>query len=195
MIENTHKAITDYAEAYKGALAIKKQALDYIETNYKEGSEVYKNSVKKAEEVMNESLKPMKDMCIKKAIADLDDARKAITKAVTVEPSPEVIGFLPIVKEGKMSERELQMFVEKFKGNYMNDKILSDAMGKYFKTVEGVMDDVDKLEKDVRKYFDTYGGEGTLNISYHNALMMKGSSVEAVQATVNEFLSKYSGKE
>lgn len=191
MIKNTHKAIKDYAEAYKQANAVHNQAVTYIKANYKEGSEVYKSAMKTATDTLNNAITPMKDMCVQKVRSDFEDVRKAITNAVTVAPSAELLGILPMIKEGKMNNTELQMFIDKFRGNYMDAKLLSDAMGEQFMTVESIMEDLDRLEARVNKYFNDYAGEPMERISYNSAMMLNGSPIEAVDSLTDDFLTAY----
>lgn len=195
MIKNTRKAITDYTEAYKQAKDVHKQAVKYIKANYKEGSEVYKSAMKSAKETFEKALTPMKDMCREQVKNDFDEARKAISKAVAVLPSDKVLGILPMIESGKMTETEIQMFMEEFKGNYMDVKLLHDAMGEHFTTVENIMDKLEMLEDASNEYIDTFVGESLAYMSDNNANLSRGSYIEDLDSLTDDFINTYSSQE
>ena len=59
MIKNTHTSVTDYAEAYRQAKLVHNQAVTYIKSNYKEGSELYKSAMKTASDTLHDAVLPM----------------------------------------------------------------------------------------------------------------------------------------
>lgn len=195
MIKNTHQAVKDYAEALKQAQTVHKQAVAHIKANYVEGSELYNSAMQTAKTTLTNATTPMKDLCVQKVKKDFEDVRTAVRKAVAVTPSAELLGILPLIRDGKMKEAEIQMFLESFKGNYMDMKLLKDAMNEPFTTVENVVEELNQLEATVTEYFDTYSGESMDRISYRNAMMLNGSQIEAVDSLTDSFLSLYAGKE
>lgn len=195
MIKNTHQAVKDYAEALKQAQTVHRQAVAHIKANYVEGSELYKSAMQTAKTTLTNATTQMKDLCVQKVKKDFEDVRTAVRKAVAVTPSAELLGILPLIKDGKMKEAELQMFLESFKGNYMDMKLLKDAMNEPFTTVENVVEELNRLEASVTEYFDTYAGESMESISYRNAMMLNGSQIDAVDSLTDSFLSLYAGKE
>lgn len=195
MIKNTRKAITDYTEAYTQAKDVYIQAVKYIKANYKNGSEVYKSAMKSAKETFEKALTPMRDICKEKVQKDFNEVRKAISKAVAVLPSDKVLGILPMIKSGKITETETQMFLEEFKGNYMDVKLLNDAMGKHFKTVESIMDELEMIENATNEYIDTFAGETLANMSDNNIMLLKGSYIEDVDSLTDDFVNMYSSQE
>ena len=192
MIKKTRKAVADYAEAYKQANQVYKQVIQHIKANYKEGSDLYKQAMKTAENTLNEGVAGIKKDCEKQVDADFEEVRKAIRKAVATAPSTEVLAILPMIREGKLNETELQMFLGEGHRNYMDCKMLYDAMGKPFTTVEELMERVDTLEAGVKEYFRTYTGEGMDRISYRNALVLNGSMIDSIDSLTDEFVSAYS---
>ena len=194
MIKNVHKAVTDYAAAYKQATKIYKQAEKHIKANYKEDSDLYKSAMKTAKNTLNEAVTPIKDNCVAQVQKDFDEARKAIGKAVVEPYSSDMISILPMIKEGKLDDVELQIIMDQHKGNYMDMKLIHDAMGKPFTTVKEVMERLDSLEAGVIKYFRSYKGEEMDRVSYENALMMNGSVIGSVNTLTDDFLSAYAGQ-
>ena len=207
MIKNVHKAVTDYAEAYRQADQVYKQAVKHIKDNYKEGTILYDSAMKTAKNTLNEAIKPIKNTCVKQVQADFEEVRKAIRKAVTTPPSPETLGLLPMIKEGKLNETEMQMILGNAHRNYMDQKLLYDAMGKQFTTVEGVMEDLDALEDVLTKYFENYyaGTSQELNIPIRNIegrtyteggymarLLQHGDWINRIDTLTDEFVSAYS---
>ena len=192
MIKNTHRVVKDYAEAYRQAKQVYKQAIKHIKANYKEGSELYKSAMKTAEKTLNEAIKPIKNTCMRQVQEDFEEVRKAIRKAVTTPPSADVLTLLPMIREGKLTDSELQMLLTNAKGNYMDQKFLHDAMGKQFTTVEELMEGIDRLEARLNGYFDSYAGEEMDRISYSNALMLNGSMIDSIDTLTDEFVSAYS---
>lgn len=195
MIKNTRKAITDYTEAYTQAKDVHVQAVKYIKANYKDGSEVYKSATKSAKETFKKALTPMKDICKEKVQKDFNEVRKAISKAVAVLPSDKVLGILPMIESGKMTETEIQMFLEEFKGNYMDVKLLNEAMGKHFKTVESIMDELEMIENATNEYIDTFAGENLASMSDNNVMLLKGSYIEDLDSLTDDFINMYSSQE
>ena len=195
MIKNTHKAITDYAEAYRQAKDVHKQAFKYIKDNYKEGSEMFKSAKKTADDTLLKAVTPMKDICMDSFKQDFEQVRKQIQQIVTVAPSSELLGILPMIQAGKLNEAELQMFTDKFKGNYMDAKLLADATGQEFTTVENIMEEIDNLEEGVQKYFDTFTGESLAYASNNNANLLHGGCIEAVDNLTDEFIKAYAVQE
>ena len=191
MIKNTHKALMDYAEAYKQANDVYKQAVAHIKANYKEGSELYRSAMKTANETRNNAVTPMKDMCRDVVKQDFAKVREAVQKAVTVAPTSELLAILPMVQAGKLNEAELQMFVDRYKGNYMDSKLLADAMGEHFTTVESILNDLEALEAPVNKFFDNYGNETDAGEEYMSRLMQKGTWIEEVDALTDDFVTTY----
>lgn len=191
MIKNVHKAVKEYAEAYKQANKVFQQVSGHIKANYKEGSDLYKSAMKTAKNTLNEAVTPIKDSCVKQVQKDFDEARKAIGKAVVSSPSAEVLAILPMIREGKLDEAELQIVLGNVKGNYMDMKLIHDAMGKPFTTVKELMERINTLEAGVMKYFNSYTGEGMDRISYSDALVLNGSMIDSVDSLTDEFVSAY----
>ena len=192
MIKNTHRVVKDYAEAYRQANQVYKQALKHIKANYKEGSDLYVSAMKTAEKTLKEAIKPIKNTCMKQVQADFEEVRKAIRKAVTTPPSADILTLLPMIREGKLTDSELQMILANAHGNYMDQKFLHDAMGKQFTTVEELMERIDRLEASLNGYFDSFAGEEMDRISYSNALILNGSVIDTVDTLTDDFVSAYS---
>lgn len=191
MIKNTHKVVTDYAEAYGQAHSVYNQAVKHIRTNYKEGGELYTSAMKTAQDTLTTALKPMQDTFKETVKNDFDEVRKAIRKAVAVSPSADVIGILPLIREGKLNSTEIQIILEAHKGNYMDSKMIHDAMGEHFTTVESVMGDLDSIEQKLNTYFKTYAGETLDRMSYNNALILNGSIIGELDTLTDDFLNTY----
>lgn len=191
MIKNVHKAVTDYAEAYRQADQVYKQAVKHIKDNYKEGTELYNSAMKTAKNTLNEAIKPIKNTCVKQVQADFEEVRKAIRKAVTTPVSADIQTLLPMIREGKLTDTELQMILGDTHRNYMDQKFLHDAMGKQFTTVEELMGRIDGLEAGLKGYFESFAGEGMDRISYSNALILNGSMINSVDTLTDEFVSAY----
>lgn len=191
MIKNTRKAIADYAEAHKQAKQVYKQVIQHIKANYITDSDLYNQAMKTAKNTLNEAVTPIKNSCLKQVETDFEEVRKAIRKGVATPPSAEVLAILPMIKEGKLNETELQMFLGEGHRNYMDCKMLHDAMGKPFTTVEDLMERIDELEASVKDYFNSYSGEEMDRISYKNALVLNGSIIDSVDSLTDEFVSAY----
>lgn len=194
-MKNTNRAIKEYSEAVKQAESIYNQAVKHIEGNYIKGSSVYKDAMKTAKETFDEAVMDIKKVYVKMVKEDFEETRTSIKNVVVTAPSEELLGLLPMIKNGMMTETEIQMFSDKFKGNYMDEKLLADAKGEQFKTIEWMMDDLNTLESKVNDFFDNYKGDDLAKISIQTATMMNGSPVELMNKTVDEFLTRYAGQE
>lgn len=190
MIKNTHKAVTDYAEAIRQALDVHKQAVSYIKANYKEGSDLYNSAMKTASDTFTSALEPLKDTYRKTISKDFEEARKAIQKVVSTPPSESVLAMLPVIRSGKLTDTELQLITDQL--GYMDTKLLYDAMGKDFRTVESVLAELDSLEAETKHFINTYAGEPMERITYRNALTLNGSVIKSVDDLTDEFINAYS---
>lgn len=194
-MKNTVKVIKEYSEAVKQAKSVYNQAVKHIEGNYIQDSSIYKDAVKTAKDTFENTVKEMKSVFVKQVEKDFEETRKSIKNVVINPPSEELLGLLPMIKNGMMTETEIQMFSDKFKGNYMDEKLLADAKGEQFKTVEWMMDDLNTLESKVNDFFDNYKGDDLTKISIQTATMMNGSPVELMNKAVDEFLTRYAVQE
>lgn len=195
-MKNTNRAIKEYSEAVKQAKSVYNQAVKRIEGNYIKGSSVYKDAMKTAKETFDEAVMDIKKVYVKMVKEDFEETRTAIKNIVVTAPSKELLEVLPIIKEGNLTETELQMFTEKFVGSYMDEKLLADATGEQFKTIENMVYDLNTFESEVNDFFDNYTGRTIeTGLGYKNATMMNGSPVELMNKTVDEFLTRYAGQE
>ena len=195
-MKNTNRAIKEYSEAVKQAKSVYNQAVKHIEGNYIKGSSIYKDAMKTAKETFDEAVMDIKKVYVKMVKEDFEETRTAIKNIVVTAPSKELLEVLPIIKEGNLTETELQMFTEKFVGSYMDEKLLADATGEQFKTIENMVYDLNTFESEVNDFFDNYTGRTIeTGLGYKNATMMNGSPVELMNKTVDEFLTRYAGQE
>lgn len=195
-MKNTNRAIKEYSEAVKQAKSVYNQAVKHIEGNYIKGSSIYKDAMKTAKDTFDEAVMDIKKVYVKMVKEDFKETRTAIKNIVVTAPSKELLEVLPIIKEGNLTETELQMFTEKFVGSYMDEKLLADATGEQFKTIENMVYDLNTLESEVNDFFDNYTGRTIeTGLGYKNATMMNGSPVELMNKTVDEFLTRYAGQE
>lgn len=195
-MKNTNRAIKEYSEAVKQAKSVYNQAVKHIEGNYIKGSSVYKDAMKTAKETFDEAVMDIKKVYVKMVKEDFEETRTAIKNIVVTAPSKELLEVLPIIKEGNLTETELQMFTEKFVGSYMDEKLLADATGEQFKTIENMVYDLNTFESEVNDFFDNYTGRTIeTGLGYKNATMLNGSPVELMNKTVDEFLTRYAGQE
>lgn len=195
-MKNTNRAIKEYSEAVKQAKSVYNQAVKHIEGNYIKGSSIYKDAMKTAKDTFDEAVMDIKKVYVKMVKEDFEETRTAIKNIIVTAPSKELLEVLPIIKEGYLTETELQMFTEKFVGSYMDEKLLADATGEQFKTIENMVYDLNTLESEVKDFFDNYTGRTIeTGLGYKNATMMNGSPVELMNKTVDEFLTRYAGQE
>ena len=193
MIAKIKDLINEYSNAVIQANSVYKQAVKHIKSNYKEGSDLYTSAMKTAQEVKETAIRPILDDC-KGAVKEVfEEVRNRISSAVAVAPSSDVMAILPLISAGKLNDTELQIIVDAHKNRYIDSKLIQDAMGKgvEFTTVEAVLQDLDVLQAGVEQYFKTYHGEPLERMSYNNALVMMGSTLEDTNEMVNNFLNTY----
>lgn len=191
MLENTFKAITDYAEAYKQANEVYYQTTTYIKGNYKPNTELYNQSMETAETVLNNYVNPFKSTCVETVKNDIEHARKSIKEIVNKPLDADSLFKLSMIKEGRLNDTEKEIILENASDNYMFSKLLCAELNKPFDTAENVLENLNDLESRLDGYFATYKGEKNANISYDNALMLNGSLVENVGKMTDDFLNKY----
>lgn len=210
MIKNTLKAVNDYAEGYKQALAVYNQAVSYVKTNYKNSSDLYKSAIKTARNALETAVIPIMETTKGSMKKDFQEARQAIREAVSVSPSADIMLLTSMIKEGKLNETEVQMIMEQHKGNYMDMKLLCDAHGDHFKNAEGIMEDLDELEKALTRYFDNYyaGSDQELDIPIRNTdyasyaeggymarLLQHGDWINRIDSLTDDFVQTYTVQE
>lgn len=196
MIKDIHNSVTAYADTMKKAQDVHRQAVDYIKANYKDGGEMFKSAMKTATDTFDSAITPMRDSHIQKVTDEMNQARTAVKKVVAVAPSADVLTMLPLVQSGAINEAELQILLDVHKGNYMDSKLLYNAMGKglEFRTVEAVLEKLDMLEDGLKEYFKTFNGESMDRMSWNNACVLNGFLTTDISAMVNDFLTVYGGQ-
>jgi tetratricopeptide (TPR) repeat protein len=210
MIKNTLKAVNDYAEGYRQALAVYKQAVSYVKANYKDNSDLYKSALKTARNTLETAIIPIKESTKESMKKDFQEARKAIREAISVSPSADIMILSSMIREGKMNDTEIRMVMDQHKGNYMDMKLLADAHGDHFTTVEKIMEDLDDLEDTLTKYFDNYyeGTDEELGIPIRNnefssyveggymaRLLQHGDWINQVESLTDDFVQAYTVQE
>lgn len=194
MIKNTHKVISDYAEACRQGREVYNQAVNHIKKNYLTESELFKSAMNQAQETLRTAIQPMKDECRKTITAEFEAVRKAVAKAVTAVPSNDLVGILPLIREGKLKDTELKLILDAHKGNYLESRMLYDAMGERFTSVEDIVTALDSAERKAQQFLDTYNGESLERMSYNNALILNGSLIGELDSVTDEFLTTYGGQ-
>lgn len=210
MIKNTLKAVNDYAEGCRQALAVYKQAVSYVKANYKDNSDLYKSALKTARNTLETAIIPIKESTKESMKKDFQEARKAIREAISVSPSADVMILSSMIREGKMNETEIRMIMDQHKGNYMDMKLLCDAHGDYFTSVEGITEDLDELEEVLTRYFDNYyaGTDPELDIQIRNTgfssyaeggymarLLQQGDWINRIDSLTDDFVQTYAVQE
>lgn len=207
MIKNTLKAVNDYADGYRQALSVYKQAVSYMKNNYKDNSDLYKSALKTARSTLETAVVPIKESTKESMMKDFQDVRQAIKKAVSVPPSADIMVLTSLIREGKLNDTEIRMIMDQHKGNYMDMKLLSDAHGDHFATVEGITEQLDELETVLTRYFDNYyaGTDPELDVSRRNVgfstyaeggyiarLLQQGDWINRIDSLTDDFVSLYS---
>jgi tetratricopeptide (TPR) repeat protein len=210
MIKNTLKAVNDYAEGYRQALAVYKQAVSYVKANYKDNSDLYKSALKTARNTLETANIPIKESTKESMKKDFQEARKAIREAISVSPSADIMILSSMIREGKMNDAEIRMIMDQHKGNYMDMKLLCDAHGDHFTSVEGITEDLDELEEVLTRYFDNYyaGTDPELNIQIRNTgfssyaeggymarLIQQGDWINRIDSLTDDFVQTYAVQE
>lgn len=197
MFRDMLNEIMNYSNSYEQAHDVYNQAVAHIKKNYVKGSELYEGAMKTAKDTMNKALVPMKDMYRESIRTQFSDVKAKIQKAVAVAPSKEVVDILPLIRAGKMNDSELRMIMNTYGNNYMNSKMIADALGKTneFRTVRDVMDKVDDLEARLERYIDTYAGSNKAEAPYNIILMQYSDLYDEADDVVNSFLTAYGTQE
>ncbi len=205
-MKNTNRAIKEYSEAVKQAKSVYNQAVKRIEGNYIKGSSVYKDAMKTAKETFDEAVMDIKKVYVKMVKEDFEETRTAIKNIVVTAPSKELLEVLPIIKEGNLTETELQMFTEKFVGSYMDEKLLADATGEQFKTIENMVYDLNtkegnltetELQMFTEKFVGSYMDEKLLADATGEQFKTIENMVydlNTLESEVNDFFDNYTGR-
>lgn len=185
MIKNTHNAVMELDMVKGQANEVYTKTVSHIKANYKEGSELYNTAMKTAQDALKTSVDNVRIKNREMYMKDFEDVRKAIRRAVSVAPSSEVVGMLPLISEGRFSKTELDGIIERYKGNYLDQKMIHKAMKIPFQSVEDIMDELESLEKPLNDYFNSGCG------SYMDALMKNGEWIQRVDTLTDDFLNTY----
>lgn len=186
MIKNVMQAVTGYAQAKEQAKSTYDQAVDYIKQNYIEGSAMYNEVMKTIRSTYDQAVKPLEDNYYNAVNTDFAGVKKSIREIVTKPPTNEVLNLVNVIKSGTVNDEEKQMILEHYKSNYMDSKILHNAFGEHFVTVEDLMQSIEDLEEEVVKY-PHYYKEG-----HFTARVLENDSwIQKVDKLTDEFIEAY----
>lgn len=152
MIKDVKQAIKDYCKAREHATTTYNQAVKYVNDNYIKDSEVYKDTMKTVQVAFDEAVRPLKGDYSAKVAKAFEEVKQAVQGVVAVPPTTEVLNMIEAIKSGTINDTEKEMILNQFGTNYMNSKLLHNAFGEHFTTVEDVVQRITDLEDMVVKY-------------------------------------------
>lgn len=192
MIKELNNLVKDYSESVKMAKKVYLQTKKYLEDTYNVNSSMYKKLMNEALNVYSEAKTELKKKAEKNLQSQFSNIRKEVSNRVLAPQSKELLDLLPMLKEGKIQGKTLDMILEKYGNTYMNDLAIHDAINKPFKNSESLSEHIDQLENSVNRFIDTYEGQDITAMSYQNAVLLNGAPFGYLEQEFNEFVTHYS---
>lgn len=192
MIKDLNNLVKDYSESVKMAKKVYLQTKKYLEDTYNVNSSMYKKLMNEALNVYNEAKTELKKNAEEKLQSQFSNIRKEVSDRVLAPQSKELLDLLPMLKDGKIQGKTIDMILEKYGSTYMNDLAIHDAISKPFKNSESLSEHIDQLENSVNRFIDTYEGQDITAMSYQNAVLLNGAPFGYLEQEFNEFVTHYS---
>lgn len=193
MLEKIVDVLSDFQEMYDAEKTKFQAEMTRIEKNYIPTGTEYHNAKVLARNAFNEKIEAERIVADEKIHMYADADRKVLAD-ITSKPAPaDAITTVELLKSGnpeKTSEFEVQSILEKYKDSYLATKMIvqitnaEKRFGIIFKSADGIIEEIAEVERMANDLIRQYNG----NMSYMQAVLLKGEIIMNVNKQVQEFV-------
>ena len=189
---NIHDTLTNYAEAYQGALTIKKEAEKVAGEKYI--GIAYAEEMGKIKDAFQAVIDPLRDTSMKSVQKAIADARKDIQNVVSKPMDAELVKTIDIVsKLPNVTLTEKESVLARCEGNYIATRLCIDALelqGEHLPPkVDEILQSLDLLEPAINTFFNanTYD----MDAPYMARLVLNGDYTKSIISEVVAFVDTF----
>ena len=189
---NIHDTLTNYAEAYQGALDIKKQAEKTAFEKYI--GIAYAEEIGKIKDAFQAVIEPLRDTSMKSVQKAIADARTSINSVVSKPMGAELTQTIDIVRKlPNVSLTEKESVLARCEGNYIATRLCIDALelqGEHLPPkVAEILQSLDLLEPAINTFFNasTYD----VDAPYMARLVLNGDYTKSIISEVVAFVDTF----
>ena len=189
---NIHDTLTNYAEAYQGALTIKKEAEKVAGEKYI--GIAYAEEIGKIKDAFQAVIEPLRDTSMKSVQKAIADARTSINSVVSKPMDAELTQTIDIVRKlPNVTLTEKESVLARCEGNYIATRLCIDALelqGEHLPPkVDEILQSLDMLEPAIHTFFNasTYD----VDAPYMARLVLNGDYTNTIVDEVNGFVDTY----
>lgn len=190
---NIHKTLTNYAEAYQGAEAIKKEAEKTAGEKYI--GITYAEEMGKIKDAFHAVIDPLRTESMDSIRVAIADARKDIQSVVSKPMDTELAHTIDVVRKlPNVTLTEKESVFERCAGNYIATRLCIDALkleGEHLPPkVDEILQSLDMLEPAINTFFNASAFDN-MNASYMTLLVLNGSYTNSIISEVTVFVDTF----
>ena len=189
---NIHDTLTNYAEAYQGALTIKKEAEKVAGEKYI--GIAYAEEIGKIKDAFHATIDPLRTESMESIRTAIADARTSIQNVVSKPMDTDLAHTIDIVsKLPNVTLTEKESVFERCAGNYIATRLCIDALkleGEHLPPkVDEILKSLDMLEPAINTFFNanTYD----MDAPYMARLVLNGDYTKSIISEVVAFVDTF----
>lgn len=189
---NIHDTLTNYAEAYQGALTIKKEAEKVAGEKYI--GIAYAEEMGKIKDAFNAVIDPLRDTSMKSVQKAIADARTNIQSVVSKPMDADLAHTIDVVQKlPNVTLTEKESVLARCAGNYIATRLCIDALelqGEHLPPkVDEILQSLDMLEPAINTFFNanTYD----MDAPYMARLVLNGDYTKSIISEVVAFVDTF----
>ena len=189
---NIHDTLTNYAEAYQGALTIKKEAEKVAGEKYI--GIAYAEEIGKIKDAFQAVIEPLRDTSMKSVQKAIADARTSIQSVVSKPMDAELAQTIDVVRKlPNVTLTEKESVLARCAGNYIATRLCIDALelqGEHLPPkVDEILQSLDMLEPAIHTFFNasTYD----VDAPYMARLVLNGDYTKSIISEVVAFVDTF----
>ena len=194
MLEKIVKVINDFQEMYDAEKAKMNAEITRIQKTYKETSSEYLAAKVTARNTFNEKIEMERSAAIDKIHMYAEEDRKALADITSKVAPVDAVTTIELLRSGnpeQTTEFEVKSILEKYKDNYLATKMIVQVtnaekrFGIKCISADDIIQGIQEVEEMACKMVRQYNG----NMTYEQAVLLKGHIILSINTKVQEFLS------
>lgn len=170
MLEKTIKALQEMDAAVIQADAVKKRTFEYINANYRSKSELMNQKIEEMNNAYTATCESAAEKVRDVLEVEIQDAKNKIDAVVCAAVPPTFSEDLNVIhaRQGKMSDYEVELYVNKYLHNYPATAALNAALAKDYAMIrmmrivkpEKLIEELDQRKGEVLRLINSYDPTG-----------------------------------